>query len=144
MTTIEQYFSVRRRFSLLCWWIKSSNVHVTLHLKATQQCFPVLEYIFLTKWCLIILLFFTWESRINFICFICSGYYKYCLESIFCPNCIRQVYLNLFNRSVCLASLRKSQLDCKEHNFTQKFTAPSTAGSYDIKVMILSECIFAF
>ena len=49
MTTIEQYFSVRRRFSLLCWWIKSSNVHVTLHLKATQQCFPVLEYIFLTK-----------------------------------------------------------------------------------------------
>jgi len=90
------------------------------------------------------ILFLSWESKINYICFLCPGYYKYCLDSTYCPNCIRQVYLNLFTRSVCLASLGKSQLDCKEHNFTQKFTAPNTAGSYYIKVMILCECLFAF
>ncbi|KAJ7327768.1 hypothetical protein OS493_026647 [Desmophyllum pertusum] len=63
-----------------------------------------------------------------------TGYYKYCLASTSCPTCIRQIYLNLFTTSQCLASLRKSQLDCKEHHFSKIYTAPNTAGSYDIKM----------
>ena len=70
---------------------------------------------------------------------ICLGYYKYCLGSTGCPSCVRQIYLNLFTRSVCLASIGKAQLDCKQHHFTQKFTAPGTVGSYDIRVMF-SQC----
>ena len=70
------------------------------------------------------------------IYFYRAGYYKYCLGSTNCPSCIRQVYLNLFSTSRCLASIGKSQLDCKEHHFTHTYTAPSTAGTYDIKVIV--------
>ncbi|XP_020603965.1 titin-like [Orbicella faveolata] len=68
-----------------------------------------------------------------------KGYYKYCLASTSCPSCIRQVYLNLFGTSRCLASIGKSQLDCKEHHFTHVYTAPNTAGSYGIKMQEVLE-----
>ena len=65
---------------------------------------------------------------------IVVGYYKYCRASTSCPSCLRQVYLNLFNTSKCLAS--SSPLDCKEHHFTHEYIAPGIAGIYDIKVLI--------
>ncbi|PFX22649.1 titin-like [Stylophora pistillata] len=64
-----------------------------------------------------------------------KGYYKYCLTpSFYCPTCVRQVYLNLFNMSICLATIRKSQLDCQEKHFSQTYTAPSVGGAYEIKM----------
>lgn len=67
---------------------------------------------------------------------IVVGYYKYCLTSTSCPSCLRQVYLNLFNTSKCLASINRLQLDCKEHHFTRVYIAPGIAGIYGIKVLI--------
>ena len=67
---------------------------------------------------------------------IAVGYYKYCLGSTSCPSCYRQVYLNLFSTSRCLANIGRSQIDCKEHHFTRVYTAPGTAGNYSIKVLL--------
>ena len=67
---------------------------------------------------------------------IVVGYYKYCRASISCPDCWRQVYLNLFNTSECLASIGRLQIDCKEHHFTHEYIAPGIAGIYGIKVLI--------
>lgn len=68
---------------------------------------------------------------------IFTGYYKYCLTpSFYCPSCVRQVYLNLFNKSICLASFGKAQLDCQEKHFSQPFTAPNSGGTYEIKVIL--------
>ena len=67
-----------------------------------------------------------------------TGYYKYCLASThYCPSCIRQIYLNLFSTSRCLASIGKSQLDCLEHHFSETYTAPNTVGTFNIKVICI-------
>ena len=47
---------------------------------------------------------------------------------------MRQVYLNLFERRLCLASVRPPY-DCTEHNFSRIFTAPDTVGTYNITVI---------
>ena len=67
---------------------------------------------------------------------IVVGYFKYCRASTGCPSCYRQIYLNLFSTSQCLADIGILQIDCKERHFTHAFTAPGTAGTYVIKVLI--------
>ncbi|CAH3026507.1 unnamed protein product, partial [Porites evermanni] len=66
--------------------------------------------------------------------YLFPGFYKHCANSIYCPSCIRQVYLNLFGRSLCLASVSPSEFDCTPHHFSSIFTAPDTAGTYNIKM----------
>lgn len=67
--------------------------------------------------------------------FTIKGYYKYCRQSTSCPSCIRQLYLNLFNKSTCLKEkITFSDLDCKKHLFSRIFTAPNMAGIYNIKM----------
>ncbi|XP_068701761.1 uncharacterized protein [Montipora foliosa] len=67
--------------------------------------------------------------------FAVHGYYKYCRQSTYCPTCIRQVYLNVFGKSTCLAGdIRRSDLDCKKKYFSRILTAPITTGRYLIKM----------
>ena len=70
-----------------------------------------------------------------YIFYLLLGFYKHCANSIYCPSCIRQVYLNLFGRSLCLASVSPAHFDCTPHHFSNILLAPDKVGTYIITVI---------